>query len=218
MEEGWVVSGTPGPDVARHVAWDLLSLPPPQLRVLPVSSVAVVLPRSRDPGREVFLDRCARDGVPVVRRPSGGGAVVLAPGVVTLSALAPLQGPRHVPALFARFCGLVVQGLEDLGVPPLRLQGVSDLCLGDRKVVGSSLRLLAHAVLFQASVLVSVNVALLERYLPLPSRAPDYRKGRPHREFVTTLEAAGFSLTPAEVEAGLRARFLQTLASDPASG
>ncbi|MFN3412919.1 MAG: biotin/lipoate A/B protein ligase family protein [Thermoanaerobaculum sp.] len=218
MGEGWVVLGDPSEEIARHLAWDLLTLPAPQVRALPVREVAVVLPRSRDPHREVYLQNCERDHVPVVRRPSGGGAVVLAPGVVTVSALAPLTGPRNTSQLFTRFCGLVSHALQRLEVPPLQLRGVSDLCLGDRKVVGSSLRLLLKTVLFQASVLVDADLSLLDRYLPFPSRAPDYREGRPHRDFVTTLAKAGFPRQPEVVAAALEHEFRQALASDGGSG
>ncbi len=218
MGEGWVVLGNPSEEIARHVAWDLLALPAPQVRALPARQVAVVLPRSREPQREVYLQACERDHVPVVRRPSGGGAVVLGPGVVTVSALAPLSGPRNTSQLFVRFCGLVSRALQRLGVPPLELRGVSDLCLGDRKLVGSSLRLLLHSVLFQASVLVEADLSLLDRYLPFPSRAPDYRQGRPHRDFVTTLAQAGFPITPEAVATALEHEFCAALASDGGSG
>lgn len=218
MGEGWVVLGNPSEEIAQHVAWDLVMLPAPQVRALPATEVAVVLPRSREPQREVFLKACERDHVPVVRRPSGGGAVVLGPGVVTVSALAPLSGPRNTSQLFVRFCDLVSRALQRLDVPTLQLRGVSDLCLGDRKVVGSSLRLLLNSVLFQASVLVDADLLLLERYLPFPSRAPDYRQGRPHREFVTTLAQAGFPIAPEAVAAALKHEFCQALASDGGSG
>ncbi len=218
MGEDWVVLGKPSLAIERHVAWDLLTLPAPQVRALPVTEVAVVLPRSREPRREVYLERCERDHVPVVRRPSGGGAVVLAPGVVTVSALAPRTGAQHTSQLFTRFGGLVAQALQQLGVPRLELRGVSDLCLGDRKVVGCSLRLLLHTVLFQASVLVDADLSLLERYLPFPSRAPAYRQGRPHRDFVTTLALVGYPRRAEDVARALHEVFRAALASGEGSG
>ena len=48
---------------------DLLSAAPPVIRVGEAREIVVVLSRSRDPGREVFLERCAEDSVPVVVRP-----------------------------------------------------------------------------------------------------------------------------------------------------
>lgn len=86
------------------------------------------------------------------------------------------------------------------------LRGVSDLCVSDRKIAGSSLRLWKERLLFQIAVLVETDIALLERYLRHPSREPDYRRGRSHRDFVTSLRGAGFSVTVAEVVGALRER------------
>lgn len=209
--QNWVVAGEPSAQAALHTAWDLLSLPPPQLRVLPVAEVLVVLPRSRAPVREVYLDRCRADGVSVVLRPSGGGAVVLAPGMVTLSALAPLWADRSVDRLFAHFCGWLSEGLRHCGVQGLSQMGVSDLCIGRRKVAGSSLRLLRSAVLFQASILVDCSLELIARYLPYPSRAPEYRHGRDHQDFLTTLRQQGYLLETEALVSSLYAAFSQAL-------
>jgi lipoate-protein ligase A len=183
---------------------DLVASSPPVVRVEAAREVVVVLPRSRDPEREVDLDACRRDGVPVVVRPSGGGAVVLAPGVVAASVLTALPAGAHFPQpLFRGFGAAVAGALERCGVRPVTVRGTSDLCLGDRKIAGSSLRLWWGRALYQVSVLLAVDVSLLERYLPLPSRQPDYRRGRSHREFVTTLSSAGFAVTETALTAAL---------------
>jgi lipoate-protein ligase A len=165
----------------------------------------VVLSRSRDPEREVFLGHCREDGVPVVVRPSGGGAVVLAPGVAASSVVAPADPHGRFPEpYFRRFCGASMGALEACGAAVVVIRGVSDLALGERKVAGSSLRLWEGWVLFQLSVLVDVDVSLLERYLRAPSREPAYRRGRAHREFVTTLRDAGVIASGSQVVAALR--------------
>ena len=88
-------------------------------------------------------------------------------------------------------------------------QGTSDLTLGDRKIAGTSLRLWRGRVLFQVSVLVDPDLSLLDRYLPEPSRAPAYRAGRRHREFVTSLREAGVAVGRQAVAAALAAALLR---------
>jgi lipoate-protein ligase A len=177
------------------------------VRVEAAREVVVVVSRSRAPEREIFLERCAAAGVPVVVRPSGGGAVVLAPGVVAASALFAADPAARFPEpYFRRCCGAVAAALAALGVAGVEMRGISDLCLGDRKVAGSSLRLAAGRVLFQVSVLVDPDLGVLDRYLRHPSREPAYRAGRSHREFVTSLRRAGCTVTVPDVVAALDER------------
>jgi lipoate-protein ligase A len=105
---------------------------------------------------------------------------------------------------------VVAEALTRCGAVGLEIRGISDLALGERKVAGSSLRLWKGWVLFQVSVLVDVDVRLLERYLRAPSREPRYRRGRPHREFVVTLRGAGLPVACARVVEVLR----EALAAD----
>lgn len=167
---------------------DLPQRTPPLVRVEPAREVVVVLPRSRDPLREVFVERCRGDRVPIVLRPSGGGAVVLSPGVVAASALLDVPAGFVFPEPIFRALGARVSGaLGALGAGAVGMRGVSDLCVGDRKIAGSSLRLWRGRALYQVSVLVEPDLDLIDRYLRHPSREPAYRAGRSHRDFVASL-------------------------------
>jgi len=195
---------TPSVHALALAGWPLVEAEPPAVAALEAAEVVVVVSRSRDAAREVHLERCRRDGVSVVQRPSGGGAVVLAPGVVVASVLHAATAGLFPEPHFARYCAAVAGALASCGVHGVARSGISDLCLGDRKVAGTSLRLWRSRALFQVSVLVDVDVSLLEHYLAEPTRAPAYRAGRSHREFVMTLREAGAAVTGAAVAAALR--------------
>ena len=198
-DPGWLIR-EPSVHAQALAGLDLFANAVPALQVLPARECVVVVSRSRQPEREVHLDRCAADGVPVVIRPSGGGAVVLAPGAVAASMVAVPLGASSLPEReFRRFCGRVAQALEACGVPDVVMRGVSDLCLGDRKIAGTSLRLWRGLVLFQVSLLLDMDLHLLQRYLPMPSRQPDYRQDRGHLAFVTSLREAGSPVREEEV-------------------
>lgn len=190
---------------ARALAgWPLFEAAVPAVQVLPARETVVVLSRSRAPEREVHLERCAADGVPVLVRPSGGGAVVLAPGALTASIVARALGDDARPEReFGRFCARAAAALAACGVTGVEMRGVSDLCIGERKIAGTALRLWRGLVLFQLSLLVDMDLGLIESYLPMPSRQPDYRHGRGHREFVTSLRAAGVAASADELAAAL---------------
>lgn len=200
---GWFVA--PPTAHARDLAgWGLFTAAVPAVQVLAACETVVVLSRSRLPAREVHLDRCAADRIPVLVRPSGGGAVVLAPGALTASVVTRALGAAARPEReFTRFGAGVAAALAACGVGGVQMRGVSDLCLGDRKIAGTALRLWRGLVLFQLSLLVDMDLDLLDRYLPMPSRQPDYRRGRGHRDFVTTLRAAGATASLPELGAAL---------------
>jgi len=148
---------------------------------------AVVLGRSNQPETEVHEAHCQADGIPVMRRIGGGGTVVLSPGVVVISVAAQVQQQFHYQEYFHQINELVIGALQQLGIKGLSQQGHSDICLDDRKILGSSMYGSRKLIFYTASLLVSNDLGLIDRYLRHPSLEPDYRQGRPHQDFLTTL-------------------------------
>ena len=177
----------------------------------------VVLGRSNQAERECDLEACRALGVPVVQRRGGGGAVVLLPGMVVITIAGPTGESRDAGQLFCRVNKHLAASIEGLGVPALAHRGVSDLCLGERKILGCSLAFSRGFALYQGCLLVDCKLEAIERCLRHPSREPGYRAGRPHREFLTTLRRSGSRLTVedvrTELERGLDAGALRMLFS-----
>ena len=169
----------------------------------PVRKTEVVLGRSTSL-EEVHADRCRADRVPVLRRAGGGGVVVLSPGMVVIS----VAGASGIPFCLREHMNLVnrriMAALAVLGVEGLSLRGISDIALGDRKLAGSSLYRRRDLVLYQGALLVSPDLGLIDRYLKHPRTEPDYRRGRPHADFLTSLRDEGYLLTPGEAAADIR--------------
>jgi lipoate-protein ligase A len=165
----------------------------------------VVIGRGNTPAASVFLDRAAADGVPVVQRPSGGEAVVLSPRTLAVSAVHRAAEQLASRRYFEQYNGAVIRALETLGVAGLIRRGVSDVALGERKILGSSIYRNRQRVLYHAVLNVAESPELMERYLRPPARQPDYRRGRSHRDFVTSLAAAGHDLPTAALRDALHA-------------
>jgi lipoate-protein ligase A len=101
----------------------------------------------------------------------------------------------------------IIEALGGLGVRGLSHEGISDIALQGRKILGSSLYRSRDLVLYQGSLLLHPDLSLMDRYLRHPERQPAYRRGRSHREFVTSLRLAGYPLTASEVVTHLKKAF-----------
>lgn len=156
----------------------------------------VVLGRGGSEERELHRAAIDADGVPVYRRPGGGGAVVLDEGNLVVVLALPLPGLGAITAAFKLASDLVIGALGACGVPGVEQRGVSDLVLGDRKLGGSCLRRERGLVHYATTLLVDPRLDRLDRYLQHPPREPEYRKRRPHSDFVTTLSSEGYGGGP----------------------
>lgn len=174
----------------------------PALRVYRPAETVVVLGAGSRPEREVNLPAAARAAVPVVRRPGGGCAVLLDPGNVIVSVALPLAAAPGIRSTFGRVSGWMIAALARLGLPGVEVAGVSDLTLEGRKIGGSCLHR-GRLAYFSGTLLVGGRIGLMEELLPHPPREPEYRQGRPHREFLLNLADLRPALTPAALECGL---------------
>ena len=150
----------------------------------------VILGRTNDAAREVRLDRCRALGIPVFRRPSGGGTVVQGPGclnfalVLNMDADPQLRSPAGTTAFILGRHALLVGALAGSTVS---VRGSGDLAVGQRKFSGNAQRRRLRSLLFHGSFLLDFDFALVEELLPMPSREPDYRKGRSHTDFLMNI-------------------------------
>lgn len=155
------------------------------------------------PETDVDLARCAADGVPVYRRRGGGGAVVLTPGCLVITAAYEAPRRQFATQWIGPVAEAVARALRSQGLRGAAVRGMGDVAVDDLKVLGSSLYANRQVALYQGSLLVDPDLDEIARYLPHPSREPDYRRGRNHREFMTSLVKAGWRGDMAALRAAL---------------
>jgi lipoate-protein ligase A len=141
---------------------------------------------------DVNVAACDRDGVPLARRSSGGGTVLLGSGCLLYSLVlrydraAELRDIRKsYPWILSRVIG---------ALPGVALEGPSDLAVAGRKVGGSAQQRKRHHLLHHGSLLYAFDLPLISRYLREPPRQPDYRGRRSHGDFVNNLSIGGAEL------------------------
>lgn len=176
----------------------------PLLRITSVSSPAVVLGRGSSVEAEVDVAACLAAGVPLQRRRGGGCAVLLDPGNLVLAVVLPVPGLSGHRRWFARLSAWISDGLGELGVTGVGQRGICDLALGDRKLGGACVQRSRGRLYYTATLLVSPDIDLMQRCLRHPPREPEYRAGRSHRDFVTSLDAHLPGRTPGQWVHGLR--------------
>ncbi len=182
-----------------------------QFRTYVFPTTAIVLGRGGKPELELNLDVCLNDGVPIIRRRGGGGTVVLDPGNVIVSAVAQAPGVGDIKLHFQRLLDWLRQGLIDAGVETVGFNGISDLVIDERKICGSSLYRPKNWLYFSASLMVNPDLSLIDRYLQHPPREPEYRAGRSHGDFLTTLAENSAFESAGDLKAALAASLATTL-------
>jgi lipoate-protein ligase A len=169
------------------------------LRVWETTCPAVVIGRFGRIEQEVDEPACRADDVPVVRRISGGGAVVVGLGCLNYSLVLSLDARPELRDVVRSYDVILGWVAEALGVPGLRRAGASDLVMGDRKIGGSAQRRGRRALLHHGTVLYAFDAAAMDRYLKPPPRQPAYRASRGHADFVTNAPIEPYLVTDALV-------------------
>jgi lipoate-protein ligase A len=215
------------PNAAENLALDEALLeeaeaaaaPMETLRLWELPGPAVVVGRSSRVSAEVNVDVCRQLDIPILRRISGGAAVVAGPGCLMYSLVLSYQrrpalrvlseAHRDVlgtvaAAISACVAGLEFRGTSDLAIHASRTDpgmGLAD-CNGRevgepagaigaaRKFSGNSVRCRRNHLLYHGTLLYAFPLPLIDRCLKMPSRVPEYRAGRAHGAFVTNLPVA----------------------------
>lgn len=147
----------------------------------------VVLGRHNQIDDWIDLSACRHDGVDVLRRCSGGGAVVLGPGCLNYAVGLSIVSRPRLAEVAATFRTVLAAFIAAFQIEGLMLAGASDLALEGRKVSGNAQRRGRRGVLHHGTLLYDFDAALAHRYLREPPRQPDYRAGRSHERFLGNL-------------------------------
>ena len=177
----------------------------------------IVLGQSNSIETSLSTDTVAADGLRVTKRPSGGETVILTPATVAFTAARHFQVMIPFRDYFMMVNSAVIEGLAEMGVSGLGARGISDITIGNQKILGSSMRKVGDKLVYHAVLNIAEDPVLFSRYLLHPQREPDYRSGRSHHEFVTSLAAEGYIFTPTEVMAMLTGRLGALMVSTPAN-
>ncbi len=163
----------------------------PTLRFWESDRLFVVLGRASRVTDEVDRATCEGDGIPILRRVSGGGTVLQGPGCLSYALVLPLDWHPALADIRSTNRLILERIAAALHVwePATGFCGISDLAIDGMKISGNAQRRTRNAVLFHGTILHGMRADLVARYLKHPSRQPDYRADRPHQSFLRTIDA-----------------------------
>ncbi len=166
----------------------------------------IVLGNSQVAETEINVEACLSDNIPIYKRHGGGGAVLLSPACICVALRFKKDKAWHIPDYFKTGSGIIREALQKNLKIEAEASGISDLSFRGKKILGCSLYMPKGFALYLASVLVRDNISEIEKYLGHPSREPEYRGQRGHREFLTCVDAlSGSTVDTAALEDWIKA-------------
>lgn len=179
------------------------------LRIWESPQPIVVVGRSSRVGQEVNVQACQERRIPILRRASGGAAIIAGPGCLMYAVVLSYQLRPELKDI-RRAHMFVLDKLAESLRPLLTHAGnviqigTSDLAIVEhtpsavaRKFSGNSLRAKRSHLLYHGTLLYDFDLALINSCLRMPPRQPNYRNRRAHGDFVVNLPMTRQSLMDA---------------------
>lgn len=158
-------------------------------------NTSLVLGQSNHPESSLITQNVLQDQIPVYKRPSGGETVILTKNMLVISVAFRVQSLQNPKIYFDKINQGIIQALESQGVRGLYQRGISDISIDHKKILGSSIYRTTEKMFYHAVLNISENIDTISKYIAHPAKEPDYRQGRTHKEFVTSLSEAGYTLS-----------------------
>lgn len=177
----------------------------------------VVLGYANRAAQEVDLDACSVRGVGVFRRCTGGGTVLQGPGCLNYTLILPIAEVGDLATITGTNRFIMERqraALQSLVAGSVGIAGHTDLVLGELKFSGNAQRRKRRFLISHGTFLLHFDLESIAACLRMPSQQPDYRRNRPHTDFLTNLEVPS-----AQLKAALRAAWSaeEVLTSVPAA-
>ena len=153
----------------------------------------IVLGASNNAKDAVVEETTVRDNIVVLKRRTGGQTVMLTPNNIIISAVITDENVMKPKDVFIRFNDHIMGAIAKNHTVQFSTRGISDIAMGEKKILGSSMYRGKGKLFYHAVLNFNEPSSTFQKYLKHPSNEPDYRKGRQHHEFVTSLKETGYA-------------------------
>ncbi len=160
------------------------------LRFWEAQQTFVVLGKIGKPAQDLHEVAIRQEGIPVLRRSSGGGTVVQGKGCLNYTLILSKDRPQMatIHRSYQFILNKIVEALKDLNIQAV-FKPICDIATsdGEKKFSGNAQRRGKKFILHHGTILYDFNLDLIERYLRMPKDFPEYRHNRRHLDFVTNI-------------------------------
>lgn len=153
----------------------------------------IVLGASNNAKDAVVEETTVRDNIVVLKRRTGGQTVMLTPNNIIISAVITDENVMKPKDVFIRFNDHIMGAIAKNHTVQFSTRGISDIAMGEKKILGSSMYRGKGKLFYHAVLNFNEPSTTFQKYLKHPSNEPDYRKGRQHHDFVTSLKETGYA-------------------------
>ncbi len=188
---------------------------PPTMRLYRWQPSAVSIGTFQGMTAEVNVEACKREGIDIVRRITGGGAVYHDyDGEITYSIILP-RGHRLAPAdiqkSYETICNGIIWGLHRLGIKA-HFAPINDVVVANRKISGNAQTRRHSCLLQHGTVLVSLDVEKMFSVLRVSAEKVSDKAISDVKQRVTSIkDVLGRSVSFSEVRNALKAGFEEAL-------
>lgn len=144
---------------------------------------AIVLGASRQLDVDVHVSHATSDGIPVIKRYSGGGSVFLDQNSIMVSWI--VNSLKLMPLSSEIFEW--TRGIYAPLFPRTFAIRENDYTLDNKKIGGNAQYIQRYRWVHHTTFLWDFDSQKLNRYLPIPAHQPLYRQQRSHKDFLTVI-------------------------------
>lgn len=157
--------------------------------------------------KEIDVEYCQANNIPLIRRSQGGGAVYLDENQIFYQVVARRESqlvPARIEELFEKFLNVTVYVYRKLGLPA-EFKALNDVVVNGRKISGNGAgRFGENAVILVGNIILDLNYEVMARVLKVPDEKFRDKMVKSMKDWVTSIKRElGYIPDPRKVKAFL---------------
>lgn len=149
--------------------------------------------------KEINLNKAKEQGIDVVRRYTGGGAVLHDKELTYSIVISEKKVSKNIEKSYEEICSFIILGLKKLGINA-EFKPINDIIVGGKKISGSAQTRKFGFVLQHGTLLIDLDLDKMFSVLKIPDEKIKDKLISNAKERVTSLKNLGIEISAQEME------------------